>query len=155
MSKIACVFFGLSLIFQDQPVPYKPNDEFELKIDYAFKQRPLNDKNTVNLSENTRTSSGGPLPFLSIHFTPLKLQPEELRVRIVSNTGNIIMNRKIAEQQTIKFNMGFTEDLKERLQPHEYTLYFLSSEKAEKSRVVVSVEEDGTFMVNQEKRGKL
>lgn len=154
MIKIASLFLSLFLFFQDESVPLKPSDEFELKIDYTFRQRPMKDTNTVNLSETKKTSAG-PLPFLSINFKAIKLQPEESRLKIISNIGDVVMNRKITEQQLIKFDMGFTVDLKERVKPHEYTIYFLSSDKAEKSKIIVSVEEDGTFLVNQEKRGKL
>lgn len=146
--------FILALIFfQDVQVPYKSKEYFEVKLDYSFKQRPANN-GAINLAENNHTAAG-PLPFLSIEFKVLSLEGDETRLRIVTNEGKSIMSRKVEEQQMVKFDMGFTADLKDRIRPHEYTLYFLSAEKKEKSRVVISVARDGSFFVNEEKRGKL
>ena len=151
--KISLLIVGIACVLQELQVPYKPADQFELKLDYSLKTRPAADINTVTLAG--RRPSAGPLPFVAIQFKALSLAPEETRIRILTNTGNSLMNRKITEQQLIKFDMGFTEDLKERIQPHEYTLLFLSSDKEEKSRVVITVAPDGTFLVNEEVRGKL
>lgn len=146
--------FLLSFLLQERYIPYKPNEQFELKLDYSFKPRPAQDPNTVDLTKKN-TSYSGPLPFLAIEFKTIKLEEGETRLKIIKNGGDPVLSKKIQEQQVVKFDMGFTADLKDRVQPNEYTLYFLTADKKEKSKVVISVAQDGTFLVNEEKRGKL
>jgi hypothetical protein len=147
---ISILFF----LLQDQ-VPYKPSEHFELKLDYEFKQRPAENTSTVYMQESNRNSGPSLLPFLAIQLKVLKLQPDEIRLKIFTNDGATVANRKVQEQQLVKFDMGFTADLKDRVLPHEYTLLFLSGDKKEISRIVVFVAADGSFLVNNEQRGKL
>jgi len=51
--------------------------------------------------------------------------------------------------------MGYTDDIKGRVTEHEYTVYFLSKDKKPVSRIVIYFQEDGTFLVNGEKRGRV
>jgi bifunctional DNase/RNase len=44
--------------------------------------------------------------------------------------------------------------MKDRISAHEFTLFLLNSAKVEVSRIRMVVEEDGTFWVNGEPRGK-
>jgi hypothetical protein len=140
-----------------QALPYKPNEEFEIKLDYKFKQRPSVEASKINLSESRaehdRRTSTGVLPYLILNLKMLKLN-NETRVRVSNNTSNKVYNKKISEGVTIPIDMGFTADVKDRVAPYEYTVTFLSPEKNETSRIVIFVDEDGSFLVNGEKRGR-
>ena len=50
--------------------------------------------------------------------------------------------------------MGFTDDVKAHVSPYEISIIFASKEKKEISRIHLLIQEDGTFLVNGEKRGK-
>lgn len=149
------IFFLLVVLFQD--LPYKPSDEFDVQIDYKFRQRPAASPTTVNLGEtqedyNRRTSSNL-LPYLILNVNLLKLN-NEVRVRITNNLNTKTSTRKISQGDNFSIDMGFTADVKDRVTPHEYVMTFLASDKKETARIVIHIEQDGTFVVNGEKRGR-
>jgi hypothetical protein len=147
----------LSVLFTIQELPYKPKEEFDIQLDYKFKTRPADAHTTLNFAEteadyNKRTSAGL-LPYLILNIKINKLN-NEARVRISNNMNLKQQTRKISEGFIFPIDMGFTADVKDRVSPHEYILTFLSPEKSETSRIIIHVEEDGSFLVNGEKRGR-
>jgi hypothetical protein len=152
-----CLFTALIFAAMLQGVPYKPNDEFDIKLQYEFRQRVMNEGSTIHpdgSGASVRKTSSSMLPHLEIRLKPVKLQPEEVRLRIVDNRGTTVFSRKVKEGDVALINMGFTDDVKDRVSAHEYTASFLNADRKEMSRIVITVHEDGTFLVNNEKRGK-
>lgn len=150
---------ALLILFLFQEVPYKPVEEFQIGLDYTFKHRVAFDNTTVHLDETRkefdRRTSTMPLPYLEINVKFLKLGDNEARLRIIDNFGKrIYNNRKIKTNEVINLDMGFTDDAKDRVSAHEYTLYLLSAEKKEVSRIVVFIDKNGDFYVNGERRGR-
>lgn len=144
--------------FAAQEIPLKPKEEFEVKLDYQFRVRPAVDVNSVNLSETRqeyeRRTASAPLPYLGLQFKLLKLSDEERRIRVVNNFNKVLISRKVEEGSSFVIDMGFTDDVKDRVTAHEYVVLLLSPDKRETSKIVVNVDEDGIFYVNGEKRGK-
>lgn len=148
----------LSVSFlQQDTVPFKANDEFELTTHYEFKQRSVGDQKAVVYrdTEPAVPRNTGPLPYLSLSLKVLKTNPEEEKIRIINNENTVILNRKLQPGMTVNFEAGFTDDMKDRVKAHQFTILFLSKSKNPISKVVVEVTQDGTFLVNNEKRGKL
>ncbi len=145
------------LLYHGQ-VPYKPSGEFELKIDYIFKERPSVDKETVNFDatdkEKKQRNAVGAMPYLRIELKVLTVAENEIRVRVVNSEGNLIVNRKVAPGMVIKLDWGYTEDIKDKLTTHEFIVYFNDENKKSVSKVVLGILDDGTFLVNEEKKGK-
>jgi hypothetical protein len=154
MRYLAVFFFA----FLFQELPYKPNEEFEIKLNYQFKQRPIRDQNAIHLSESQkeydRRTSSDLLPYLILNVKMLKLSEEEVRLKIINNLDQRIISKKIETGTIVPLDLGFTADVKDRVNPHEYMLTFLSPKKQELSKIVIHVDEDGSFLVNGEKRGK-
>ena len=155
---VSILFVLISFIWQAE-VPYKPNDEFQLEMEYKFKQKPGADHLTLDFTETIQEHqkkqySGGPLPYLIISFKTLKLSSEEVRVRGINSEGNMVVTKKAEVGSTFKLDLGYTDDMKDRVTSHEFNIYFLSAKKKELSRVHLFVQEDGTFLVNGEIRGK-
>jgi hypothetical protein len=151
--------FCLISFFFLQDIPFKAKEEFDVKLNYQFKQRHQSaSTSTVYLDETQREkdrrTSTDILPYLILNVKLLKISEEEVRVRIENNLASRGVTKKISEGQVLALDMGFTADVKDRVAPHEYVLTFLSPKKSELSKVVIFVEEDGTFLVNGEKRGK-
>lgn len=148
-----------SLILVQDEVPYKPGEEFEIKLNFEFRQRPAQEPYQVNFSETRkdyeRRTNTGPLPYLFMNVNLLKTTAEETRVRLVRNKTENAFTRKLEQGMQIKLDLGFTDDIKDRVTAHEYTLLFLSQNKKPLTRIVIYFEEDGTYLVNGEKRGKL
>ncbi|HEX8037651.1 MAG TPA: hypothetical protein VF490_00810 [Chryseosolibacter sp.] len=141
-----------------QDIPLKPTHEFEIRLDYNFRPRPVADNNTVHLGETSREfsrrTSQGVLPYLVLYVKPLALREEKMRIRISSNDGGKLTMRKAILNSEVELDLGFTDDMKDRVTSHEYTLTFLSEDKEPVDKIVISVAEDGSFLVNGELRGK-
>jgi hypothetical protein len=145
-------------VFVLQDIPFKAKEDFDIKLDYTFKQRPVSDRTSVHFDESQkerdRRTSPAVLPYLILKVNLLKLPEEEVKVRIANNLNGALTNKKVQIGSTLSLDMGFTDDMKDRVSPHEYIITFVSPEKKELSRISIFIAEDGTFMVNGEKRGK-
>jgi hypothetical protein len=155
--KLLLFFWSLICLYQED-VPLKPFDEFELKLNFSFKKRPQVDKYTMNFEESKqefeRRNTSGDLPFLTIDLKFLKLSDEEVRVRVVNSESKLIYTKKANLDNHVEFDLGFTDDLKDHVSAHEFNIYLLTGKRKETSRIHLFVTEDGTFLVNNEKRGK-
>jgi hypothetical protein len=144
-----------AILFQD--VPFKPKEEFDIKLDYQFKQRPQADYNTVHLAESKnsgRNNSAGVLPYLVLNVAMLKLPEEKMRVQISKNIDNRPLNKKVSLNSILQLDLGFTDDMKDQVSAYRYTITFINAAKETVDKIVISVDKDGSFFVNDEKRGK-
>ena len=150
------LFLVVFSLFQE--VPFKPNAEFEIKVDYQFKQRPASEVNTLHLGvagRNLQRTSLGVLPYLVLHIKLLALPHEKTRMTIVTNLDGRAVYKKISVNSVYELDMGFTVDMTDRVTAHEYTLTFLDEDKKPLNRIHISIDEDGSFVVNGEKRGQI
>jgi len=149
------------LLLQGANVPYKAKEEFAVNIDLQFKNRPgtsTNPYSTVDLTkaagENQRQNTDGPLSFLTLKISLLKLSGEEVSVKVVDAFGKAVYHRKAKVGDLIKLKMGFVDDIKNRIATHEYNVFLLSPEKNPVTRIHIFVEKDGTYWVNKVQYGK-
>jgi hypothetical protein len=156
MKLLACICLGAMLFLQD--IPYKTSNEFEIRLDYQFKNREAADRNRIELNEtraeHERRTSTAVLPYLVLHVKLLKLSEEEVKIKITDNFGKTVGTKKITTGTVIPLDVGFTDDVKDRVSAHQYNMTLISPDKKFTSRIVVHIEEDGTFIVNGERRGK-
>jgi hypothetical protein len=152
--KLILVYILSLFLFQDQ-TRYKSNDEFELKLDLQFKKRPGPDMNKVDLERRTLPTAGMNAPYLYLDLRVLKPIAEEFRVKVLKNGRETLMSRKFDPDLVIKLDLGFTDDIKDQVTPHHYLVTFFSKDKEPLSRIEIVFEEDGTYIVNGEKRGKI
>jgi hypothetical protein len=141
---------------QEIKIPYKASDEFELNVDIKFKNRPANFKSNSYAATGERLDKGdlGPQPFVSVTITNIKILSDEFRVLVVDSNGKTILKKDVASISSLSFEMGFVDDLQNKVTPYENTVYFLSKDKSKLRRIVFTVQDDGTFMVNGNWRGK-
>jgi hypothetical protein len=137
-------------------VPPKPASDYEVVIDFKFQDRPPADQYKANfdVSSGEKKKTTGQLPYLKLQIKLLKLGSDEVKVKVFNNNGNLVFNRKAALETPIKLDIGFIDDVKDRVLPHEFTVFFLSESKTPVSQIKLIVLEDGTFLVNDEKKGK-
>ena len=153
--KLIFLLLFVSLLPQDQ-IPFKSNDEFELKLQLEFRKRPMQDINTIELEKRSVPSTGGmPAPYLHINLRVLKVVPEEVRVKVTKNPNETLLTKKFDPNVIIKLDLGFTDDIKDRVSAHQYVVTYLSKERTPLSKIEIFFEKDGTYLVNGEKRGKL
>ncbi len=151
MSMYLIIYFLLPLFIQEG-VPFKPKDEYEFTLDYQFRNKAGVDRFEVDWS-STKKYSEGTLPFVTIKIKLLKLSEEEERAKIITNLGHRIYSRKASLDNEIEIEMGFTDDLKDHISVFEYDVIFFSK-RNDVSRINLYVDEDGSFLINGEKRGK-
>lgn len=138
-----------------QDIPFKPTEEFEAKLDYQFKPRPQGDPNTVRLGDAPRAQrAGSVLPYLVLNIRMLQLPQDKMKVGITTNLNDRPVWRKVSLDAVLELDMGFTDDMIDRVTAHEYTVTFVDNDKAPIDRILINVAEDGSFFVNGEKRGK-
>jgi len=153
------IFSFLILLGQATEVPLKSEDEFKLELEYKFKVKPASENSFIDLTETEnekrkRTSNTSPLPYLIVHLSFPKLPEVEVRIRCADNNLKNRLSKKVEVGKVYTLDLGFTEDMKDRITPYEYTFYLLDHDRKETSRIVLRVEADGTFLVNGARRGK-
>ncbi len=144
------------LIAQDT-IPLKPKEEFEVKLDYQLKNRPPVERNTVELGVQPRShgrSTSSVLPYLVLEVKMLALPEAKTRVAITNNASNRPVYKRVTLNSVLELDMGFTADMIDRVKPHEYTITFTDADRNPVNRIVISIDQDGSFFVNGEKRGR-
>lgn len=153
------IFWLAATYFQGPVIPLKSSEEFKVELEYKFKPRPTTESSYIDLTETQadrarREQGSSPLPYLIIHLSFSKLSDQEVRIRCTDSNNKNRLSKKVEVDKVYTVDLGFTEDMKDRVTAHEYVFVLLSPDKAETSQVVLRVEEDGTFLVNGVRRGK-
>lgn len=142
--------------FAGDEIPFKPKEEYELKMEFQFKTRPTEAPGSkIELGYERTPQSNGPLPYLFLHLSVLRQLDDEIRIKVVGNDGKTLLARKLDKEKKVSLDLGFTDDLKDHVKPYEYTYQFIDGDKNVKRKIVVLFEADGTYLVNGEKRGKI
>ena len=152
---ISNLFFLLfvSVVWQEV-VPYKPSNEYEVVIDFKFQDRPPDQQKAVYDVSEEKKKTTGLLPYLRLQVKLLKLNSEEIKVKVVNSKGDVMYNRKASIEAPIDLDIGFIDDVKDGVSPHEFTVLLYSNSKKTISQIKMVVMEDGTFMVNNTRKGK-
>lgn len=147
------VFFTCYTLKAQDDIPFMPNDQFESKIDLAFKKRESGDPATYTFSDGRqpKITTDRPIAFLSINFKLLRAEGE---VKVSINTGRSEKVSKIKVGSILKLQFGFIEDLKNKGEATEVILTFLNDAKKAIRKVMFKIDQDGSYFVNGEKRGK-
>ncbi len=147
------------LIFIQDETPFKAKGEFEVKLNYTFKKRPLPEVTSFRFdsptSDREKENASNMLPYLVLDVKILSASPTEARVKVIDNLNNKIVSKKIKDDFMFSIDMGFTDDVKDHVTAHEYIVYLLDEKNFKQSKIVIFVKEDGAFLVNDEVRGKL
>jgi hypothetical protein len=158
MKSLVLIIFGLFSL-QEEP-PFKPTDEFEIKLNFEFKDRGAGrDPNKIEMDQTLREyekkRGSGLLPYLYLNLRVLKQASNEVRVKVIENSSQTVLSKKFDPETVLKLDLGFTDDIKDRVGAYEYAVYFLNDDKQSVSKIVIYFEKDGTYLVNGEKRGKI
>lgn len=147
------------LLWQTSSIPYRAKDDYIVEVKPNFKMRPNTDKGTVNWEAHNPQgrddrAKTGLLPYLVVSVKILNLKADELRVKCEDSRGTSIFNKKVAKTTSYDIDMGYIDDIKDHITANAYTVYALNDKKAVLNRIELVVTDDGTFLVNGEKRGK-
>lgn len=155
---MSAIFFSLFFLFQENP-PFKPSEDFEVKFDLSFRQRTQLDNKTVRLTETEKEkekrTDSTPLPYLKLHIKLLKIHHDEIKLKVIKDDKNFVLNKKIKESIELRLDVGFTDDVKDRISGYKHVIQFLSVDKKVLSIIVIEFDEEGNYKVNGELRGKI
>jgi hypothetical protein len=145
----------LSLVFilLQNNIPFKSKDEFEIKLDYQFKQRQ-SPESTYNAGGRKQATTTSVLPYLILHVKVLAPGDGVVRLKVKSNLMEDIVNKKVEVGSSLLLDLGFTVDMKDNVTANEYQLYFVSADKTPLAQIFIRIDSDGNFFVNNEKRGR-
>jgi hypothetical protein len=155
---LLAVLFCLNL-FQTS-VPFKAESEFSIKFSLTLKKRAevpekdwvASDANAASRMESPDNNS--PLPYLQAALEVLTKNPDEVKIRIVRGANQQILKKKIKEGIKEMVFADFVDDIKD-LSGYTHTIYFLNEDGEPVSRIVIEFDEEGFYLVNGKKKGKL
>ncbi|MGC4022834.1 MAG: hypothetical protein QM734_13240 [Cyclobacteriaceae bacterium] len=145
----------LIAIFLQSEAPFKPDDQFQVNVELKFKaksneyNRDLYAPGGVPI-EKPKTEQGS---FLEVNIVNIKTLPEEVKVQIVDSQKKTLQRKKTSSED-IHLELGFVDDLKSKTATSEVTIYFQSSKKENLSKIVLTINPDGEFLVNGKWHGK-
>lgn len=150
------VFFLFFVGFQDDVVPYKPDDEFQVNIDLSFKIKESKyGLSTYNQNgERMDRVSSKPLPFLNVSVNQFKVQGDEVKVVAVDSKGKTLTKKNVSTDLVLHFDMGFVDDLKKGTANNQIFIYLLSQEKKKLRKITFAVTATGVFEVNGKWHGQ-
>jgi hypothetical protein len=147
------------LVLSVQEIPFKAKEDFEIKFDMSFKQRPAAGNYTIHLDEtkeaHDRRTSYDLLPYLILKVKILTLLPAEIRIKAFRDGKDQVFNKKAIADMEFKLDLGFTDDVKDGISGYKHVIEFLSADKKTISQIVIEFDKEGNYMVNGEKRGKI
>jgi hypothetical protein len=145
------------IAFADE-APFKPKDDFEVKFDLTFKQRDRDEK-TVYMNETykerEKRTITTPLPFLKLFVKIKRIEPEEIKLKVIRDDKNTLISKKTGQDMEFKLELGYTDDIKDRISGYKHVIQFLSAKKDVLSVIVIEFDKEGNYFVNGEKRGKV
>ena len=148
--------FVCFLIFLQEVVPAKSNREFEISTKYELKKKPDNEPTKIVFEkpdERTKESGTDMLPYLIINLKVKIWHPDVTQIRVIDGEKKIHLKKKATDEGVYAWDMGFVDDMKDQVSSGKFIVQFIVDKKPVE-QIVIVVEEDGTFLVNGEKRGK-
>ncbi|ELR73890.1 hypothetical protein C900_00054 [Fulvivirga imtechensis AK7] len=95
------------------------------------------------------------LPYVKVKFDLLTLGQNDYRIKVVNGHGGSVFSRKLKGPMAFDIDMGFAEDIKDRIVPHSYSVYFMDKAKNILSQITIEVKKDGELLLNEQVYGKL
>jgi hypothetical protein len=124
-----------------------------------FMQRPAADPGRVKVDETRaeylKRTSTDPLPHMTLYLMVKEAAADEVRMKIMRDGRSVASYRKFTVGKEIKLDVGFTDDAKDKISGYEHIVYFLSADKKEVSRIVITIDENGDYFINGQKRGRV
>lgn len=146
------------MVFGVQEVPLKANEEFECKLNLSFKTPNGVGQPSANyvesMDERNKRFSGSSLPYLKITLSFLVLTPDEVRIQVTGG-GDILKNKKIEVGEEVDLELGFTADIKDGILPRDYVVLLLRKDRKPVSKIIINFTEQGDYLVNGVKRGRI
>lgn len=147
--------FLIFLLLQSQP-PLKAARDFEIATNYELRKKPFADNNRIVLDqalEKEKSSGTDMLPYLFLKLKVKKWASGVDQIKVTDSQNNIHLKKKPNDDGLYIIDMGYVDDMKDKVSSGKYFVLFLKDKKP-LEQITIEVEADGTFLVNGERRGK-
>lgn len=152
------VLIRLMVFFQDD-VPYKPEDEFSIKFEFSFRKRSDPNAEDLVLSQVASSSydrnDSSPLPHLKTTLEVFKKDSLEVKLRIMRDNSVNVAKRKIELNTKVTVFSAFVDDIKDKIESYQHTIYFLDKDGNRMNKIVIEFDDEGFYAVNGKKKGKI
>lgn len=138
-----------------QSIPFEDKESYEFELDYNFKTKTVDNRDEVYQSKRKALSGPTLLPYVKVFLTMTNLPKDRYRVRIIDDLGTKVLTKKLKPNMRIMVDMGYADDIKDGVGPHRYDIYFEDKEKNKLSKIVLDIDKDGNFFVNEKPYGKI
>jgi hypothetical protein len=150
--------FLIVCLFQDD-VPYRAEEEFNIKFEFGFRKRGDPKADDLVLSQVATSSydrnDSSPLPHLKTTLEVLRKDSLEVKLKIVRDNSVTVTKRKIEPGAKVPVFSAFVDDIKDQIQGYQHTVYFLDKEGTKLNKIVIEFDGDGFYFVNGKKKGKI
>jgi len=147
------LFLSLILMLLQEAIPLKPLQEIDIMTNYELRKKPYVENANVVFDQPDKESGTDLLPFMSINLKVKKWAEGITQIKVSDNKGKTYLKKKPTEEGLYDFELGFVDDIKDKVLPGKFFISFLMDKKPIE-QITIEIEEDGTFLVNGEKRGK-
>lgn len=142
------------LFAQNPEVPYLSDDDFDFELDYNFKTKPTNVKD-VAYSEKALNNSTENLPYVKMKIKLNNTSSDQFRYKVLTNRSETKLNRKIKGNDDFVIDMGFSDDIKDRVHAHQFYVVIYNKDKDPLSKIVIEFGSNGDMYINETLMGKI
>lgn len=150
--------FLFVFLFQDD-VPYRAEEDFNVQFEFAFRKRGDPNAEDLVLSQVATSSydrnDPSPLPHLKVTLEVLRKDSLEVKFRIVQDNSINFAKRKIELGTKVTVFSAFVDDIKDKIEGYQHTVYFLDKGGTKLNKIVIDFDEDGFYFINGKKKGKI
>lgn len=150
--------FLFVFLFQDD-VPYRAEEDFNVQFEFAFRKRGDPNAEDLVLSQVATSSydrnDPSPLPHLKVTLQVLRKDSLEVKFRIVQDNSINFAKRKIELGTKVTVFSAFVDDIKDKIEGYQHTVYFLDKGGTKLNKIVIDFDEDGFYFINGKKKGKI
>jgi hypothetical protein len=147
---ILTLFFNFSGLEPD--IPLLSMQSFEYVLDYNFKNKPSPDVDYLKKNPAYKTH---PLPYVKMTFIVDGEVHNFFRYKVINNFNLTIKNKRFKGLEQIELDIGFTEDIKDRITAHSYSIIFYNDDKKAISMILINFTEEGDMYINENLLGKI
>ena len=142
------------LCAQDPKVPYLSLDDFDFELDYNFKTKPYNVKD-VAYSEKELNNSTENLPYVKMKIMLKNTSEDQYKFKVITNKSETKLNRKLKGNDDFIIDMGFSDDIKDRVHAHQFSVIIYNKDKVPLSKIVIEFSTNGDMLINEKLMGKI
>ncbi|MEL7001529.1 MAG: hypothetical protein AAFN93_02210, partial [Bacteroidota bacterium] len=138
---------------QDE-VPYEDKSSYKFELDYNFQSRVRSTSEAYSTKPRSAVSSTL-LPYVKVLITLTNLPADRYRVKVLNNFNVKVLNRKVKSNMQIIIDMGYANDIKDGITANHYVVTFEDKSRNKLSKIVLEIDKEGNFLVNDQQYGKI